>query len=593
MAELLLDMLRPLKKYFSPGHGWLKVGYTKASYGEKAALMEGFARPLWGLGALWAQGNEDLTEELQREAEAWRLFYLEGIISGTDPESDEYWGDILDFDQKMVEMAAVASAVCLSPEKLWGELTPGQQDNFYRWFNQINEHEVHPNNWRYFRILVNTMWMKLGLSWSEKRLQEDRTLIESCYTDKGWYYDGVKTQVDYYIPFAIQFYGLLYSRLMEEQESEYCALLKKRAAEFSKEFIYWFDADGSEVPFGRSLTYRFAHSAFFAAMAFAENEGVGYGIMRTLLLRNISRWMKMPIFDNDGVLTIGYGYPNLIISDRYNAPGSPYWGLKAFYALALPVDHPFWTASEETFDYVPKKRLSEPHMIITHSAGGHVQAFVTGQHGKSFGCSDAKYEKFVYSNKFGFSVSRGGSLAEGAFDNTLAVSLADDDYYRMRRTLYDYRVTDGELWMKYQILPGVTVETTIIPEGSWHKRIHRIDTKVAVDIADGGFAIAVEPEEAVRGSVSGRCENEGVRIKNNSLFIEQPWGTSGVVSMTGGTPEVVRVLANTNLLHPLTVIPTVTQRLEPGIHTVVTLVLGQPGGGKAELCPENLKNQLQ
>lgn len=87
--------------------------------------------------------------------------------------------------------------------------------------------------------------------------------------------------------------------------------------------------------------------------------------MRALLLRNISQWMSRPIFDNGGILTIGYGYPNLIISDRYNAPGSPYWALKVFYALALPPEHPFWTVPEEVFDYEPQKMLSEPHMIIT------------------------------------------------------------------------------------------------------------------------------------------------------------------------------------------------------------------------------------
>ncbi|MCB7318162.1 DUF2264 domain-containing protein [Lacrimispora sp. 210928-DFI.3.58] len=582
MAELFLDIIRPLKGYFSPGHAWLKVGYTKAHYGEKAARMEGFARLLWGLGPLWAQENEDLPKDLREEADGWRVFYLEGIIYGTDPGNEEYWGELLDFDQKMVEMASVASAVCLAPEKLWGELTANQQENFYRWFNQINEREVHSNNWRYFRILVNTMWRKLGLPWNEERMKEDRALIESFYTQKGWYYDGVKTQVDYYIPFAIQFYGLLFSRFMKEEEPEYCSVLRERAAEFSKEFVYWFAGDGSEIPFGRSLTYRFAHSAFFSAIGFAENEGVGYGVMKTLLLRNLSQWMNMPIFDNAGVLTIGYGYPNLIMSDRYNAPGSPYWGLKAFYSLALPADHPFWTAPEEEYAYEPLKLLTEPHMLVSHTQGDHVQAFVTGQKGKCFGCSDAKYEKFVYSNKFGFSVSRGASLVEGAFDSTLAVSLADDDHYRVRRGVEEYQVTEHMLWMKYTIMPGVKVETTIVPSGPWHLRIHQIENEMAIDIADGGYAIATEPEDAVIGTASGRYNGEGIRMVDKGLFVERDWGKSGIISLSGGTAEAVRVLANTNLLCPLTVIPMMKQRLEPGKNTVITLVYGEPKRAESE-----------
>lgn len=59
--------------------------------------------------------------------------------------------------------------------------------------------------------------------------------------------------------------------------------------------------------------------------------------------------------------------------------------------------------------------------------------------------------------------------------------------------------------------------------------------------------------------------------------------------MTGGQPEAVRVLANTNLLCPLTIIPMIKQRLEPGIHTVITWVLGQPGGEKPREIPYPLK----
>ena len=580
MAELLLDMIRPLKQFYSPRHAWLKVGATKAHYGEKAALMEGFARILWGLGPLWSQENEDLPEDLRREAEEWRVFYLEGLINGTDPSHPEYWGDLLDFDQKMVEMASIASAVCLAPGKLWGEMTKEQQERFYRWFNQINERRVHPNNWRYFRILVNTMWRKLGQPWNEERMKEDRALIESCYTEGGWYVDGTPLQVDYYIPFAIQFYGLLYARFMREEEPEYCRILTERAAEFSGDFIYWFAEDGTEIPFGRSLTYRFAHGAFFAAMGFAETPGVGYGVMRPLLLKNISRWMERPIFDNGGVLTIGYGYPNLLMCDRYNAPGSPYWGLKAFYALAVPADHPFWTEEAQAPVFEKTKLLTQPHMLISHEANGHVQAFVAGQHGKCFGCSDAKYEKFVYSNRFAFSVSRGPSLEEGAFDNTLAVSLAGEERYQMRYGLEDYRLTEQMVWMKYRIMPGVRVESTIVPSGKWHMRIHQIETETAIDIADGGFAVATEPEEAVRGTESGRYNGEGIRRTECGIFIEREWGSSGAVALTGGTAEAVRSFANTNLMVQLAVIPTIRQRLEPGKHMVINWFMGDPGSGE-------------
>ena len=51
--------------------------------------------------------------------------------------------------------------------------------------------------------------------------------------------------------------------------------------------MYWFDTEGRELPYGRSLTYRFAHGAFFSALAFACDGGLEYGILRHLAVSNL------------------------------------------------------------------------------------------------------------------------------------------------------------------------------------------------------------------------------------------------------------------------------------------------------------------
>ncbi|MFP4975550.1 DUF2264 domain-containing protein [Paenibacillus sp. CN-4] len=53
-----------------------------------------------------------------------------------------------------------------------------------------------------------------------------------------------------------------------------------------------------------------------------------------------------PFFDRSGLLTVGYAYPNLVISENYNATGSPYSALKTFLLLALAEDSAFWTVEE-------------------------------------------------------------------------------------------------------------------------------------------------------------------------------------------------------------------------------------------------------
>ena len=91
------------------------------------------------------------------------------------------------------------------------------------------------------------------------------------------------------------------------------------------------------------MTYRFACAGYFAALAFADEEALPWGEIKGYYLRHLRWWARHPIVDRSGVLTVGYGYANLFMSENYNSAGSPYWALKAFLPLALPKIHPFWT----------------------------------------------------------------------------------------------------------------------------------------------------------------------------------------------------------------------------------------------------------
>lgn len=445
-VALLLDMIRPLRTCYSADGATLHIGSTAAHYGERSARMEGWARVLWGLGPLFGGDNSSLPDAMRTEIEGWAALYRQGLIHGTDPDHPGYWGDIYDFDQKMVETAALDVALSLAPGVLWEPLTDDQRQNVYRWLNQMNAHRIHPNNWRFFRILTNMVFARLGLPVNAERLKDDFAIVEHCYTGDGWYFDGNDGQLDYYIPFAMHFYSLIWAALSPLDENGYRETLKERSAQFAGEFIHWFANDGAELPFGRSLTYRFAHSAFFSALALAgvESPSISWGGVRHTALQNLRHWMQYPITGPDGVLTIGYQYPNLIMSEKYNAPGSPYWSFKAFLFLALPEDHPFWS-SEETVVAHPSQMLqAKPRMLVCHEDQGgidHLTAYPVGQHAMEHGNCAAKYEKFVYSNRFGFSVSRGDSLDAGAFDSALAVSPAGWNCYRARYGVQAYYIT--------------------------------------------------------------------------------------------------------------------------------------------------------
>ncbi|MGZ7236539.1 DUF2264 domain-containing protein, partial [Streptococcus pyogenes] len=74
---------------------------------------------------------------------------------------------------------------------------------------------------------------------------------------------------------------------------------------------------------------------------------IPWGQVRGLLAKHLRNWMAQEIFTFDGRLSIGYHYENHVMAEGYNAPGSPYWGLKTFLLLAVAETHPFWRAEPE------------------------------------------------------------------------------------------------------------------------------------------------------------------------------------------------------------------------------------------------------
>ena len=52
-------------------------------------------------------------------------------------------------------------------------------------------------------------------------------------------------------------------------------------------------------------------------------------------------WFREAIFTENGILNVGYAYPNLNMAENYNAAGSPYWAFKAFLLLAVDRQHSF------------------------------------------------------------------------------------------------------------------------------------------------------------------------------------------------------------------------------------------------------------
>lgn len=481
VTRAVTTLLGALDAQFPQGQAQFSLGKTCAHYSVEIANMEGLSRALWGLFPLMAGGAETPFADK----------YIQAIKLGTDPHSPHYWGDTGPFDQRLVEMAAYGLGLALLQSRLTDCFTPAEQENLHRWLNQITDAQMPDSNWNYFAIIVQLGFKRAGLPFDQAAIDHRFALMEAYYLGDGWYSDGPGRPKDYYISMAFHFYGLLYATLNPD-DAERAATLRERSRLFAEDFIFMSAADGASVPFGRSLTYRFAMVAFWSAVAFAELDVFSPGVIKGVILRHLRWWQKQPIFDRDGILTLGFAYPNLAMCEDYNSPGSPYWALKVFLILALPEQHPFWQAAELPLPALPETRVI-PHagQILQHSElSDHVTMLTAGQlELNNYVNTEAKYTKFAYSSRFGFTIERGRfGLKHAACDSMLLLA-EGDNYYRGRRDCQEVRVEESAIYSRWLPWHDVTIDTWLVPFGEWHIRLHRINSARTLQTVEGGFAV--------------------------------------------------------------------------------------------------------
>ncbi len=550
--DLMLKLLNPVKPYYTDGKAYLNLGPYNSSYGKKIAGIEGFSRPLWALAAYYADGEEGKDNSFAK-------IYREGFTNGTNPFHPEYWGEVSDKEQTLVEMAAMGYALLLAPDTFFCPLDEEVKKNLAEWLCTINDHEVFPNNWELFKVVVNIGLKNVGMPYRDDVIEDALKKLDSWQLEGGWYKDGLNGGSDYYNPFAIHYYSLLYAKFIEKAYPDRSERLKDRARNFAKDFIFWFDRDGAAVAYGRSLTYRFAQVAFWSALLWADASPFSVGVVKGIINRNLRYWMESPIFDNEGLLTIGYKYPNLIMSEPYNASGSPYWSMKTFLLLALPESHPFFAAEEEPLPELEfVHEIPGPKMIVTNSDKGatlYSLAATVADRTNLF----EKYGKFAYSSKYGFSMARDTrSLHTSAPDSFLVIK-AKGRYYVDYKLISSELLPDKRLKLVWTPVDGIEVETVITPYESSHKREHTIKAPYSCEAYETGFAISYLP-----GETEEKAEEGKAYVKNSvggcELYSEY------------GEGIIIDAWPNTNVISPLTKIPAIKYEIQAGESKVSTNV---------------------
>lgn len=577
MLAYATELAGALPPYASAGGARIRLGVNIAHHDDTAADLEGYARPLWGLAPL-AAGGGDFAH--------WDT-WVRGLAAGTDPGHPEYWGAPEGIDQRTVESAALGFALALAPDRLWDPLSGAQKDRAGAWLSRFLDARTPDNNWNFFPVMVSLGLDRVGYAHDRDARHARLDRLESYALADGWYCDGPTEQRDYYIPWAMHFYGLIYAALAGEQDRARTARFRQRAGEFALGFRHWFAADGSAVPYGRSLTYRFAQGSFWGALAYADLDVLPAGEVKGLLMRHLRWWRdRSAATSPGGLLSIGYGYPQPAVAEQYNGPASPYWAMKAFLPLALPAAHPLWTAQEQPLPAdLPDTLVQPPAGAVLLRSGGDVTLLSGRQHNPWARGGSAKYAKFAYSTRFGFSLPAGElGLVHGAYDSVLAVSDDAGDepvHFRVREACEDPAAgeaegagDDGTVRSTWRPWPDVEITTWLTAAAPWHLRTHRIRTGRALHTAEGGFAVDRDGGTTAREEAAGRAMATGAAGDLSALVDLDPHSPR--------EGRVIEVLPGTNVLARRTALPTLLTRLDPGEHWLRCAVLGAgPEGATA------------
>lgn len=478
--QLVYDLFDPLIPFYQQQGARIDFEEGGACFDMVASSVEGVARPLWGLIPLELGGGKFQHWPLVRQL----------IINGTDPESDQYWGDLGEVDQRSVEMAPIGMFLALLPEISWAPLTKLQQYNLVHWLASIQDHKTSQNNWLFFTLFVqqglrSVGWEKLVNKELERECLER---IRDWYLGDGWYGDGDIETIDHYCGYAMHYYGLIYSQLFQHTDKEFASLFKENADAFSLPFKYWFSEEGDTLVQGRSLTYRFASAGYWGAYALCDQTEISKGELRGLWARQIRRWKPQPIFTQTGILTRGYDYPNTTMCEVYNSPTSPYWAMKAFIPLLLEDDSEFWSSHEQPSSKLQDMMPMPTNKTIAQRVDGHSIVHYGATVHPGFQLD--KYNKFAYSTFGGMDIHAllySEKLSFG--DNILAISYDQGANWQMRQKNLDVQVLNNTLIIYWQSgLQKVTTTIEVLDNGHCI-RSHEFETDRDVWVVESGFAV--------------------------------------------------------------------------------------------------------
>jgi len=361
--------------------------------------------------------------------------FLKAIINGTDPKSEYFWKSHPD---KLTQVGSMfALAVYLNPDKFWDPLTSQQKQNLLDYLKKHVYLGTSDNNWFYFRAVSVALLDKNSIESNREVFTKGFERLLGFYQGDGWFMDGTKATsnrgFDYYNYWAFHMYnGILY-KFDEIWREQFGNRIKQTGSYFLENLPYFYGKDGGQIPWGRSLNYRFASNASIAWAILNGYCPLPAGQARRIASGSLKYFWEHGCIAPNGLLSLGYWGENTSVPEWYLSTCDPYWAMQGMACLLIPENDPFWVEKEE---FIPadgtggKIAVKGAQLAVRVSnIDGDSRLFPVGQpfnRKSSEWQSGEKYQQHAYSSTLGFCL-----MGEGA------------EQIGQGRTGYSY---DGQKW---------------------------------------------------------------------------------------------------------------------------------------------------
>jgi len=503
--EVFCFLMKGIVDSASEGGARQRIPGPRSHHGLLADELEGFTRSMI-LAGPWLNSSQSGRYSWEGKEVDVAGFYRRGILAGTDPSHPEYWGDIKDFAQHLVEMAALAWGLHLSKSLVWDRFSPQEKCQVAGYMFQCTKVKYHQNNWLLFNVITNAVLKKLGMPYSQEQIDTNLQACDHMYMGDGWYRDGNINRIDYYNAWAFLYYYLLWAILDGDSKPDVAEVHRERTRQFVRDFRYFFSGDGSTPCFGRSMIYRFGYLAPVVLGQYLGCLDIPPGEVKTMCDGALKFFCGEEILTENNHLSMGYLRPCAEMLEHYSCGGSPYWATKAFNILMIQPDDPFWQVKEAPLPIHiasysrPLKKAGV--LLVGDQRTGHVQLINQKSYHDKPEYND-KYTKFAYSSVFSYEARQ--VYKNFNCDNALQFS-EDGINFRQRwemELLYCERDFAASRYPLYEVDPAGTIHSWVLVKDDFLVLFHQVETSKSLVFKEGGYPLGFDEGRAETVSVPG------------------------------------------------------------------------------------------